>query len=424
MEQLSLHKPALSLSELNSIIQSAITGALPDLYWVIAEIAECKCNQKGHCYLDLVEREDHKTVAQIRATIWSYEYRTLSRKFEAGAKTELKQGIKVLLLAAVSFHEVYGLSLNIKDIDPAYTAGEMAIRKREIIERLRREGIIDLNKELPLPLVPQRVAVVSSPTAAGYGDFIGQLEKNPHGYRFYHVIFPALMQGEDAERSVLAALDSISVQKESFDIAVIIRGGGSVADLSCFDNYEIAARMARLPLPVITGIGHDKDDTVADMVAHTKMKTPTAVAEFLISGVRSFDEKISGIESGIRQYAQRLLSGASGSLGSLIHRLLLSASNATTAPRGRIDVLEKSLTACLKQYFQLAGKRLSAAEQAVRLLNPENVMRRGYSITRHNGKAVKDAALLSNGAIIMTELHRGIIRSVVDRQGGDNGTKQ
>jgi len=424
VEQLSLHKPALSLSELNSLIHAAIANALPDLYWVIAEIAECKCNQKGHCYLDLVEKEEHKTVAQIRATIWSYEYRTLSRKFEAAAKTELKQGIKVLLLAAVNFHEIYGLSLNIKDIDPAYTAGEMAIRKREIIERLRREGIIDLNKDLNLPLVPQRVAVISSPTAAGYGDFTGQLEKNQHGYRFYHTIFPALMQGEGAEKSVLAALDSISAQKERFDVAVIIRGGGSVADLSCFDNYAIAARIARLALPVITGIGHDKDDTVVDMVAHTKLKTPTAVAEFLISGVRSFDERLSGIESGIGLYAERLLSGASSSLNALIHRLLLSASHIITAPQSRLDALGKSLTGCLKQYFQLGEKRLSAAEQAVRLLDPENVLKRGYSITRYNGKSVKDASILSNGDIIMTELHSGFISSTVDRQGEDNGTKQ
>jgi exodeoxyribonuclease VII large subunit len=421
MEQLSLHKSALSLSELNALIHSAIANALPDLYWVIAEIIECKCNQKGHCYLDLVEKEEHKTVAQIRATIWSYEYGTLSRKFEAAAKTQLKQGIKVLLLVAINFHEVYGLSLNVKDIDPAYTAGEMAIRKREIIERLRKEGIIDLNKDLPLPLVPQRVAVISSPTAAGYGDFTGQLEKNPYGFRFHHTIFPALMQGEDSEKSIMAAFDSISTRKDKFDVVVIIRGGGSVADLSCFDNYAIAARIAHFGLPVITGIGHEKDDTVVDIVAHTKMKTPTAVAEFLISGVRSFDERISGIESGIGLYAERLLSEASSSLNLLTRRLSLLASHIVAAPQNRLDALGKNITGCLKQYFQLKGNRLSAAEQAVRLLDPVNVLKRGYSITRYKGKSVKDAALVSNGDIIMIELYKGSIRSVVDRQGEDNG---
>jgi exodeoxyribonuclease VII large subunit len=195
MEQLSLHKPALTLFELNSLIRSAISNTFPDLYWVVAEIAESKCNQKGHCYLDLIEKEDHKTIAQIRATIWSYEYRTLSRKFEAAAKTPLKQGIMVLLLVSVTFHEVYGLSLNVKDIDPAYTMGEMALRRREIIERLKKEGITDRNKELPLPLVPQRVAIISSPTAAGYGDFLDQLKKNPYGFQFRQAFFPAKILG-------------------------------------------------------------------------------------------------------------------------------------------------------------------------------------------------------------------------------------
>jgi exodeoxyribonuclease VII large subunit len=297
----------------------------------------------------------------------------------------------------------------------------MAIRKREIIERLRKEGIIDLNKDLPLPLVPQRVAVISSPTAAGYGDFTGQLEKNPYGFRFHHTIFPALMQGEDSEKSIMAAFDSISTRKDKFDVVVIIRGGGSVADLSCFDNYAIAARIAHFGLPVITGIGHEKDDTVVDIVAHTKMKTPTAVAEFLISGVRSFDERISGIESGIGLYAERLLSEASSSLNLLTRRLSLLASHIVAAPQNRLDALGKNITGCLKQYFQLKGNRLSAAEQAVRLLDPVNVLKRGYSITRYKGKSVKDAALVSNGDIIMIELYKGSIRSVVDRQGEDNG---
>ncbi|HTZ18101.1 MAG TPA: exodeoxyribonuclease VII large subunit [Dissulfurispiraceae bacterium] len=421
MEQLSLHKPALTLFELNSLIRSAINNTLPDLCWVVAEIAESKCNQKGHCYLDLIEKEDDRTIAQIRATIWSYEYRTLSRKFESATKTPLRQGMKVLFLAAVTFHEVYGLSLNIKDIDPAYTMGEMALRKREIVERLKKEGIIDRNKELSLPIVPQRIAVISSPTAAGYGDFLDQLHNNPYGFKFSHTLFPALMQGEEAERSVVAAFDGIVKMKDLFDVAVIIRGGGSVADLSCFDNYPVASMIARCPLPVITGIGHEKDDTVADIVAHTRLKTPTAVAEFLISGTRSFEERLIGIENRLRLYSDGLLSDAANILNSLAQRLSFVPFHIIAAPRSHLGVLEKGIKVHVTQYMQRKQDKLSSIEQTIRLLDPVNVMKRGYSITTLNGKAVRDATGVGKGDVLETQLYRGIISSIVTSANEDGG---
>ncbi len=424
MEQLSLHTRALKLSELSSLIKSAIGSALPDMYWVIAEIADCKCNQKGHCYMELVEKEDHKTTAQMRSTIWAYEYRALSRKFETAAKTPLKPGIKVLLLVAVSFHEVYGLSLNVKDIDPAYTMGEMAIRRREIIDRLTKEGIIDRNKELPLPLVPQRIAVVSSPTAAGYGDFLDQLNKNAYDYRFTYKLFPAIMQGAETEQSIIAAFEKIQIMKNDFDVAVIIRGGGSVADLSAFDNYSLAAKIASCPIPVITGIGHEKDDTVADIVAHTKMKTPTAVAEFLISGARSFEENIGTIENRLRAYAERLLGDAAYSLNLLTKRLSLVPSHITSSSLNHLNALEKNLGGYLRQYMQHKQNKLSSIDQAIRHLDPANVLKRGYSITRHNGKVIKDSELLSKGDIIETELCSGKIRSIIEKNGRTDGTEQ
>jgi len=411
----------MTLLELNSLVKAAVSGALPDLYWVIAEIAELKLNQKGHCYMDLVEKEDNRTIAQMKATVWAYEYRTLSRKFETSAKTPLKQGIKALLQVAVNFHEVYGLSLNIKDIDPAYTVGETELRKKEIVERLRKEGIIDLNRGISLPLVPQRIAIISSPTAAGYGDFTEHLEKNPYGYKFYHTIFPALMQGEDSEKSVLAAFDAIEKQKDNFDVAALIRGGGSAADLGCFDNYAIAARIARFSLPVITGIGHEKDDTISDIVAHTKMKTPTAVAEFLISGVGGFAERISALEGSVGLYAARLLSDSSNVLNLLTRRFTLLAAHVFTVPQGRLDELGNRLSAGLKQFFQIKTGRLAAAEQAVRLLDPAKVLERGYSITRYKGKALKDSSIVPNGAIIITELYKGRLGSIVSGQGGTDG---
>ena len=423
MEQLSLQKPALTLFELNSLIRSAISQALPDLFWVIAEIAESKCNQKGHCYLDLVEKEDHKTIAQTRATIWSYEYRTLSRKFELATKTPIRPGIKVLLLASVSYHEVYGLSLNVKDIDPAYTMGEMALRKKEIIDRLRKEGVIDLNKELLLPSVPQNIAIISSATAAGYGDFINQLDGNPYGYKFIHVLFPAIMQGAETERSIIEAFDKIETLKSRFDVAVVIRGGGSVSDLSSFDSYSLARRIASFPLPVITGIGHEKDDTVADIVAHTKMKTPTAVAEFLISGARSFEERINSIENTLRLFTERLLGDAAHSLNSLAGRLSLVPSHITSAPQNHLNAFEKRLKGDVRQYMQHKQNKLSSIEQAVRLLDPVNILKRGYSITRHNGRALRDASEISKGDVIETRLYQGRITSAAENivKGEDGG---
>ena len=290
----SNNRTTYSLYELNNIIKSAIGYALPDTYWVVAEIADIKLNQKGHCYLELVEKEDSKIIAQVKANIWAYEYRKLSLKFQAVTNESLRPGMKVLLLVAVTFHEVYGLSLNVKDIDPSYTMGEMALKKREVIERLTKEGLMELNKSLSLPIVPQRIAVISSPTAAGYGDFFDHLDNNPYGYKFIHILFPALMQGAEAEQSIISALRKVRQKRDLFDVLVIIRGGGSVIDLNCFDSYNLASQVAQLPLPVITGIGHEKDDTVVDMTAHTKMKTPTAVAEFLISGLRSFEENVTG----------------------------------------------------------------------------------------------------------------------------------
>src|ERR1700690_1256036 len=250
MDDTFTERQALSLYALTGLIRSAIMDTLPDAYWVIAEIADIKQNQKGHCYLDLVEKNNKATVAQIKANIWSYEYRTISNRFRKATNEPLRQGMKILFLAYVSFHEVYGLSLNIRDIDPSFTMGEMARKKKEVIERLRKEGIIDRNKAYELPLVPQRIAVISSATAAGYGDFFSHLDHNPYGYFFIHTLFPALMQGREAEQSIISSLNNIKKQKNNFDLVVIIRGGGSVTDLNCFDNYHLASQVATFPLPI------------------------------------------------------------------------------------------------------------------------------------------------------------------------------
>lgn len=413
MQKISTEKPALSLSQLNGLIKSAIVDTLPDQYWVVAEIGDLKLNQKGHCYLDLVEKEGNAAIAQIKANIWAYEYRSISNRFQKATNEPLKQGMKILFLASILFHEVYGLSLNIKDIDPTYTLGEMARKKKEVIERLRKEGLIDRNKALELPLVPQRIAVISSPTAAGYQDFFNHLDNNPYEYFFVHTLFPALMQGQEAEGSIIKALTAIRKQKSAFDLVVIIRGGGSVIDLNCFDGYPLAAEVACFPLPVITGIGHEKDDTVVDIAAHTKMKTPTAVAEFLVSGMRNFEENILGLENRIVASAEQLLRDERQKLTSLMQRLSLVPLRLTTVHRNRLAIIQRDITSLIQQRMQNEQNRLSSAEQAVRHLDPVNVLRRGFSITRFKGKILRDAGLLKNGMSLETQLQNGAVTSIV-----------
>lgn len=413
MEKNSAKKAYFSLFELNTIIKSAISDVFPGACWVAAEVAELKCNQKGHCYLELVEKEDEKTIAQIKATIWAYEYRKLGDKFEKSAGETLKPGMRVLLSVEVNFHEVYGLSLNIRDIDPAYTMGEMARKKKEVIDRLRKEGIMELNKSLPLPLVPQRAAVISSPTAAGYGDFFKQLDNNLYGYKFIHTLFPAMMQGQEAERSIISALNKIRKEKELFDVVVLIRGGGSVIDLNCFDGYDIASHAARFPLPVITGIGHEKDDTVVDMVAHTKLKTPTAVAEFLISGLRSYEENVMGLRDRVYKDVARLLKDERYKFDSLISRasyipLRISAVHTNKLAASRSHLESRAVRVLMREEH-----RTSAMEQAMKHLDPTNVLRRGYSITRHKGKVLKNASVLKKWAVIETKLYSGDVTSIV-----------
>ncbi len=413
MEKKSAERTYFTLFELNSVIKSAISDVFPGACWVAAEIAELKCNQKGHCYLELVEKEDTKTTAQIKATIWAYEYRKLGNKFEKTAQEPLKAGMKVLLMVEVTFHEVYGLSLNIRDIDPAYTMGEMARKKKEVIDRLRKEGVMEFNKSLPLPLVPQRAAVISSPTAAGYGDFFTQLDNNLYGYKFTHMLFPAMMQGQEAESSIISALDQIRKKKGLFDVVVIIRGGGSVIDLNCFDGYELASQTARFPLPVITGIGHEKDDTVVDMVAHTKLKTPTAVAEFLISGLRSYEENVMNVLDRVRKQAERLVKDGRHTFDSLMKSVSYISLRIAAAHKNKLAAVRSDLESRALRLLVKGEHRTSAMQQALKHLDPANVLKRGYSITRHKGKVLKSAEALKKWAVIETQLSNGDVTSIV-----------
>ena len=281
------NKP-LSLLELNSLVRRSITSCLPDEYWVQAELSDVRVNYSGHCYLEFVQKDatGNALLAKARGIIWANVFTRLRSYFERETGQAFVSGLKVLVKVTVDFHELYGYSLTVVNIDPTYTLGDMVRRRKEILRQLDEEGILTLNKELELPVLTQRIAVISSATAAGYGDFCNQLLHNSFGFVFYPRLFQAIMQGEQVEQSIIQALDCINATRDNWDVVVIIRGGGATSDLSGFDTYDLAANCAQFPLPIITGIGHERDDTVLDMISHTRVKTPTAAAEFLINHVR------------------------------------------------------------------------------------------------------------------------------------------
>lgn len=363
---------AIKLSELNGLVKKVITEAFPDKIWVIGEISEMKVNRSGHCYLNLVEKDEttENILAQARATIWSYTFKMLSPYFETTTGQVLIEGLKVLVNVSVEFHELYGYSLNILDIDPTYTIGDMAMRRREIITRLNSEGVAEMNKELEFPLVPQKIAVISSETAAGYQDFTDHLLNNPAGYKFYPRLFPVVMQGMQAESSILEALDHIYKFEDFFDVVVIIRGGGSQLDLSCFDNYNIAYHITQFPLPVVTGIGHEKDITITDLVAHTQLKTPTAVAEFLIGEVSAFDQHLDEAREKFTNLVTEQLEEANQKIERLamtygpMSRTKISTNSQFLNQRARhLDYLIKS---SIKDHEYILDRKMEALKQSIR----------------------------------------------------------
>jgi len=358
----------LKLSELNGLVKKAVGEAFTAPVWVIGEISELKTNRSGHCYLNLIEKEENgdAIVAQARATIWSYTFRMLRPFFESTTGQQLTEGLKVLLSVSVEFHELYGYSLNIRDIDPTYTLGDMARRRREIIARLQSEGVAEMNKELDLPLVPQKIAIISSSTAAGYQDFVDQLTNNPAGYHFDLKLFPAIMQGNQAETSIISALEQIYLYENFFDAVVIIRGGGSQADLSCFDNYNLAYFITQFPLPVITGIGHEKDDSIVDMVAHTRLKTPTAVAEFLISGVAQFDLNLDEINKQFIEIVTDLIAESKNNIAQITRMIAPLTREKISKANNNLSQTIWKLDNSVKKFIQNRNYQLERKEETVR----------------------------------------------------------
>ena len=448
-----------TLSELQLLIRDSIYLSLPDFYWVVAEISEIKQNFSGHCYLELVEKRDDETniKAKVKAVIWSNRYGLIKAFFEDSTGETLKAGLKVLLKAQIEYHELYGLSLVITDIDPAFTIGEMAAKRLSIIRRLEEEGVFNMNKELELPSVPQRIAIISSSNAAGYRDFINHLQNNSYGYSFRTELFESAMQGAQNEQDIINALYSIEQLSEQFDLVVIIRGGGSQTDLGWFDNYNIAFHVTQFPLPVITGIGHDKDLTVTDLVACRSVKTPTAAADLIIEltaetedyllelgdniktlameSLGQFGDALEISEKKLMPLANLILSELRRKISEVHHnfiriigeqtykaeikteklRLRLSSIAITNIKSRYNEILTMKLllASSVRKLIQIEEKRVTNLTKDIEILNPENVMKRGYTLTYQDGKILKSLQNLAAGDIIETQFRDGLIKSAI-----------
>ncbi|WP_270419680.1 exodeoxyribonuclease VII large subunit [Bacteroides intestinalis] len=409
---------ALSLYDLNALVRRSLEQCLPDEYWVQAELSDVRTNSTGHCYLEFIQKDprSNNLIAKARGTIWANVYRLLKPYFEESTGQAFVSGIKVLVQVTVSFHELYGYSLTVQDIDPTYTLGDMARRRREILKQLEEEGVLTLNKELEMPVLPQRIAVVSSPTAAGYGDFCHQLKNNSRGFFFHTELFPALMQGDRVEESVLSALDAILNRQEDFDAVVIIRGGGATSDLSGFDTYLLAAACAQFPLPIITGIGHKRDDTVLDSVAHTRVKTPTAAAEYLINCMDLAADELEVLISQLHESVRSRLTEEHRKLISYRNRIPSAVVRRVSDAKLALLTTRKDISLAVQTLLSRQRHRLELLQQRLADASPEKMLARGYSITLKDGKVVKDAALLNEEDEIITRFYRGEVTSVISRK--------
>lgn len=426
----------LSLFELNHLVREALDYTFRQEYWIAAEISELRVANNGHCYLEFVEKEERSNmiIAKARANIWRNNYQLIAQDFEQQTGQRLQAGIKVLVSAQVTFHELYGYSLNILDIDPTYTLGDLAKRKKEILKQLEDDGVLTLNKELELPRLLSRIAVISSSTAAGYGDFCNQLEQTP--FRFTTQLFPAIMQGERIEETMIAALNQIAAEMEQWDAVVIIRGGGTVSDLNGFDTYLLASNVAQFPLPILTGIGHERDDTVIDMVAHTRLKTPTAVAAFLIERQRDELEEVRHLEDELNeavirrleqerfrfeQNARRFQHAATQYTGKQRERLLrltkqleMRANALLQHQHYQLDTLPQRLERAVQQQLSQEKLHINYLEKHLQLAGPERMLQMGFTLTTCNGKVIRNAAQLKAGDKITTQFAKGKVTSTVD----------
>lgn len=403
-----------SLHALNALVREAIETELPNEYWVEAELSECR-ESRGHCYMELVEKDEtsNTPIAKASAKCWKQTWMIVQPYFERTTGQILRAGMKVLLKVYPQFHEAYGFSWIVVDIDPTFTLGDMARRRQQIIQKLKEEGVFDLQRELTIPRFCQRIAVISAETAAGYGDFCRQLAENEYGLQFYPTLFPAVMQGELVEQSVIAALNAINERNDEFDVVVIIRGGGSTSDMSGFDTLLLAENVANFPLPIITGIGHDRDECVLDMVSHTRVKTPTAAAALLIAHLADTLQHLNDIQQRISFMLSMVKTNLDHQLKEKYERICHAIGQRMLQEQHHLELAEQRISHAIGQRMLQERHHLEMAGQRVLSLDPALLLSRGYSITLHNGKAVSDPRQLKEGDIIETRLEKGNIKSTV-----------
>lgn len=429
---------ALSVLQLTTHIQQVLDKELEPLVWVVGELSDFRQAPQGHVYFELVEKQGNQVQAKIRANLWQFTYRSVAAKFEAITGTSLKNGMKVLAQVSVTYHPVYGLSLNVKDIDPSFSLGERARIRQETISRLTQEGWIGKNATFLLPRVIQRIAIISSATAAGYGDFINQVDGNSQGYKVYHQIFPSLMQGNEAVDSLLVALDQVANQagKLQLDAVVIIRGGGAQLDLDCFDDYRLAVKIANFTLPIFTGIGHERDETIADLVAHTPLKTPTAVAEFILSSFREFEEGLGvmaqrldwitrstfkGEGQKLQGYSLRILGESKSQLAREAEklrnwgmRMQQAGKNGAKQEKNKLEQRQEQLKKGLQHFLKGQQDRLNQLESSSRQLDPSSLLQKGYTRTESKGIPIH-LTTLAPGDPIVTHTFNQKISSTINR---------
>ena len=403
----------ITLRELQRLVRQTLEERFALPVWVSAEISEIKINRSGHCYLELVEKGGDNGVptAQARAVIWRSHYPRIAGYFEAETGQRLEAGIQILARVLVTYHEIYGFSLQITDMDPSYTLGDMERQRQRTIAQLQRDGVWDMNRETPLPAVVQRVAVVSSANAAGYQDFCKELDKSP--YRFALTLFDAFMQGAAAEESIVEALCAVAARQEEFDAVVLIRGGGSRSDLNCFNAYRLCSHIAQFPLPVATGIGHDKDTSVADMVAHTALKTPTAVAGWLVERMAQADGYLAWDGLQLGNAALAITHSAAVGLERLGAALAQQSQRLLQEGRSRLDRAEETLLAAPADLLRGHDRRLAAASELLLSYSVERVLRRGFAVVRRGGEALRSAEGLSPGDRLDITLADGEVQAAV-----------
>lgn len=406
----------LTLYQLNNLVRNTLEDNLQGPFWLEAEISEA-CEVRGHCYMELVQKDELSAtpVARASAKCWKNRWTGIKSVFVRATGQLPHAGMKVMLQVSPDFHEAYGFSWIISDIDPAFTLGDMAVRRMAIIRELKAQGVFDMQRQLTLPVFAQRIAVISSANAAGYGDFCNHLADNPYNFKFATRLFAATMQGEQVEESVVAALDAINGVADDFDVVVIIRGGGATADLSGFDTLRLGENVANFPLPVITGIGHDRDESILDMVAWHHVKTPTAAADFLIDNLVKVLTRLDDAAAKIANSLAYRLQTEKLRIGRISERIPLLFSTVKTARLANIENQNTRLQQAMKTMFMAQRHKLDLIEQRIKPLDPKLMLQRGFTITTRNGKLLKDVGKLRCGDEIVTITASGSVKSVVKR---------